>query len=904
MALTQSQVLMHCADVFLAGSPPNHHSADLASFVHNVRSVLMESGQAKLGGVEFSIINVAVEEVLTAFNQEVERIDATTAHAMGQTLELQIVGDIIVKNVSTGSLVLIRKTPLMCVPNINTTTDPNTFVVNGTLRTIISNCANRRYNFPHLFTIDETDPKRRREIQYRSQNTTRMRSSSTFLLFFRSGRVYFTMTHIKPEIHVPYRVILGAFGVEQHEDAINLLEHAGISRWKCHELLGAELSMSEEEFFQTIARKMNVDPNDPEACFRLKSNLASELIPHTVESIYPQPFNYDIYDAKEVREKKVWVLVDALCALLSKSRSKDFMGSQTVSSSGHSLLLLIRQAVSYSLRRATTEKNINTRYAQAHDVSVSLMFRSAEALCKFALATGTFAVKKQGNNDASASNKGRTEPRQGGYFYDLDQNSSIRCGTSTEGSIEQRMFNASKILFICPVESPDGPNCGMRCAAAMTMMVRPVMSFAVLERLLKKLLKNQLDTMGDTEIVFEGRSLGMVHGDGDAAMDILHTARQRGMLDRYITLCRGNRNEIQICASRGATVAPLMKVDRMTDAAYMIDQNRRGHTNIGTCFSEMIRKGIIEYHCPLSRAYHAENNRLTAATVKDLEEIDMRPEGSSFVYIHICNQASFSPVAAVSMLFGNNNPGTRQTYDAMMTKSCSQNYTPALGSTVPFPDKRYWHAQTSKSGLVQYYPQRPLVTNTIGDDFMRTANTQHAFVVVKNEANSIEDAVVVNKDFVDRGGGRSMELHRFQDKDDPREDTTTFEIPVPSIRVHPGKYGTDTDGLPKEGEIVKKDDVVIAKKREKNIVGTSRRKHTQASDVSMRNDVKGTSRVMSSSMCTTPSGRKVVEVLTTKTVSLVQGNKGAFPPGQKFTVGSVASSLDLPFNRDGMTGNN
>ena len=165
-----------------------------------------------------------------------------------------------------------------------------------------------------------------------------------------------------------------------------------------------------------IAQKMNVDITDELACSKLKSNLASELIPHVVESVYPQPFNFDIYNTKEVKRKKVWVLVDALCALLGKPRSKDFMGSQTISSSGHSLLLLIRQAVSYSLRRVATEKNLDTRYAQAHDVSVGLMIKSAEALVKFALATGTFSVKKQSSNDASASNKGRTEARQGGIF--------------------------------------------------------------------------------------------------------------------------------------------------------------------------------------------------------------------------------------------------------------------------------------------------------------------------------------------------------------------------------------------------------------------------------------------------------------------------------------------------------
>ena len=137
MALTPPQVLMHCADVFLAGTAPNHHSIDLASFAHNVRSVLLESGQAKLGGIEFSIINVVVEDVLTPFQQQLEKLDATTANAMGLTIELQILGDIVVKNVNTGSLVLVRRTPLMCVPNIDMMADPNTFVVNGTLRTII-----------------------------------------------------------------------------------------------------------------------------------------------------------------------------------------------------------------------------------------------------------------------------------------------------------------------------------------------------------------------------------------------------------------------------------------------------------------------------------------------------------------------------------------------------------------------------------------------------------------------------------------------------------------------------------------------------------------------------------------------------------------------------------------------
>ena len=258
------------------------------------------------------------------------------------------------------------------------------------------------------------------------------------------------------------------------------------------------------------------------------------------------------------------------------------------------------------------------------------------------------------------------------------------------------MFNASKILFICPVESPDGPNCGMRCAAGMTMTVRPVMSFAILERLLKKLLQAHLDTMGDTEVVFEGRSLGMAHDKGVTVWDTLCDARRTGLIDRHITLYRGDKNEIQICAFRGASVVPLMRVDQMELAGNMIEESRKGHRSIGACFSDMIKAGVIEYHCPLSKAYHAENNRLTAATVKDLEELHLRPKGSRFEYIHICNQASFSPVAAVSMLFGSHNPGTRQTYDTMMQKSCSQNYTPALGSTVPFPDKRYWHAHTQK----------------------------------------------------------------------------------------------------------------------------------------------------------------------------------------------------------------
>ena len=83
------------------------------------------------------------------------------------------------------------------------------------------------------------------------------------------------------------------------------------------------------------------------------------------------------------------------------------------------------------------------------------------------------------------------------------------------------------------------------------------------------------------------------------------------------------------------------------------------------------------------------------------------------------------------------------------------------------------------------------MVNGIGDDYMRTANTQHAFVVVKNEPNSIEDAVVVNKDFVDRGGAALWNYILLMIRMIPEK---TLQLLKYQARVHLGKYSVDSDG--------------------------------------------------------------------------------------------------------------
>lgn len=364
----------------------------------------------------------------------------------------------------------------------------------------------------------------------------------------------------------------------------------------------------------------------------------------------------------------------------------------------------------------------------------------------------------------------------------------------------------------------------------------------------------------------------------------LKELRRTGKLSNQINVAyHEHLNEVRILAGPGRLRRPLVVVEegkpKLTKE--IVERVRNGELG----WDDLVKAGIIEY-----LDTDEEENAYIALSPSDVTEEHTHLELDPSVISGF--SASFVPYPEF-------NRGDRVNYGAKM-----------VGQAIGIFASNFLSRADSKSNVL-VYPQRPLVQTYIhrAINFDSHANGTNIVVALATfEGYNIEDAIILNKDSIQRGLFWSY-MYRTYEAEQKRymggqEDI--IGIPEPGVRGYAGEDAykhLPEDGIANPETRINSMDVLVGRvsplrflgRMDKFIAGIENIRETS---VRLRHGDKGiVDRVY---ITETADATRLVKVVVRDLKVPEIGDKFASRHGQKGVIGLIVPQEDMPFTADGV----
>ena len=596
----------------------------------------------------------------------------------------------------------------------------------------------------------------------------------------------------------------------------------------------------------------------------------------------------------ENRRDKAMFLGEAVCKLLELKLGwidpddRDHYGNKVIRLAGQLLADLFRTAfrnlvrdMKYQLERMGMKRSPSAIGSVIRPGIISDKLKNA-------LATGNWGRGKVGVTQLLD----RTN-----YLSTLSHLRRIQSPLSrSQANFEARDLHPTHFGRVCPVETPEGSNCGLVKNLAMSAIISvSVPPEPIIDRLYElgvrpfEEAEEELKRDG-CKVFVNGKFLGFVR-DGKALADSLRKERRANLIHPHVSIYLyepKNPNayrRLYVFTYAGRVLRPLIVVEdgkpKLTEEH--VEKVKKGELT----FYDLVNSGIVE----LIDANEEENLYIA------LDEEHLTKEHT---HLELYPPAILGVSASV-IPYPEHNQSPRNTYEAAMAKQ-------ALGFSIPnYPFNTYVRQH------LLIYPQKPLVRTRMSSLLNldeRPIGQNFIVAVISFSGYNVEDAVIINKSSVDRGLARSIfyRLYEAEAKQHLGGMRDQFEIPSPesNIRGYRGeKYYRllESDGVIAHEAVVGGGDVLIGRTspprfmeeyREFEIKGPYRRD----TSVAMRPSEKGV--VESVFLTKTLENEKLYKVRVRDLRIPEIGDKFASRHGQKGVIGLLVDQVDMPYTEDGI----
>ena len=400
---------------------------------------------------------------------------------------------------------------------------------------------------------------------------------------------------------------------------------------------------------------------------------------------------------------------------------------------------------------------------------------------------------------------------------------------------------------------------------------------------IKKRKQVPIGQSGKTSVYLNGRLIGF-HESGKMLISELRSKRRSGSLSPQVNFHYNQKTEdLFINGDQGRARRPYIVVEsgqsRLTPV--LLDQLAKSEITWGS----LVKLGVIEY-------LDAEEEETAYVALK---QEDITPEHT---HLELSPSSIFGVTVSV-LPFPEYNSSPRITMACAMAKQSLGTYT------VNF------NMRNDSRGHILYYPQQPLAqTKAYGllGFAERAAGQNFVVAVTSSYGYNIGDAVVMNKNAVNRGLGRSVfyKTHDSEERRYPGGQRDKFELPAATTsgyREESAYRFLGEDGIISPECEADARDVLVGKTspprflEEITVFGVTEEKKRENS-LTLKSGEGGVvdSVLLSDSL----AGTRLVKVRMRSIKVPEVGDKFASRHGQKGVIGMLRPQEDMPFTKDGI----
>lgn len=460
--------------------------------------------------------------------------------------------------------------------------------------------------------------------------------------------------------------------------------------------------------------------------------------------------------------------------------------------------------------------------------------------------------------------------------------------TSDKGRQEQaREVNPTQLGYICPIETPEGKQCGIVKGMSIGCYISVPRDEAILLRFIaqNKLVDDQ-NPAYDAAFVLNGKFIGWCQGEGCG--EFLKNARRTQKIDRDVMVYFESPRILWVYCDGGRPTRPLLVVNPQTDHL-VIDEKDLWTKK----FDELLKAGAVEYIDALEQ----EANCVVAQTIWDIVErkdaiqnvsksitgqrqTDLYPAYKAlnkpkYTHSEMDPNAILSVVASIIPM-PDRSQAPRNTYQVAMGKAAL-----AIQSTNAV--NRY---DTSLKSLVYAAPAvfKTQMYSLLGLDDNPFGETVTVAIMAYGGYNQ-EDSIIVNGYALERGRFRILRTLTY--KSIQLNGKNYVEVMGPPVKKNITNLASlDDDGVVIPGTKVKQGDCLIGKHK--------RYYNGDVADASTYVGVGDSGIVERVLKTTSTDSQKIVMVKIRESRIPRAGDKFASRYAQKGTVGIVLPQEDMP----------
>ena len=486
----------------------------------------------------------------------------------------------------------------------------------------------------------------------------------------------------------------------------------------------------------------------------------------------------------------------------------------------------------------------------------------------------------------------------------------------------QRKLHSSQYGIICPVETPDGGNIGIKkhmsilCHITFGINPEPIVKLCYeLEVLpLDNILPNFV--INTTKVFVNGKWIG-IHYDPNKLVTLLRLYRRNGLINTFISISFIIEDlEIQIFTDGGRCCRPLYIVNNnqlMINSMHFskIKDNQLQWDRLLSGFKE--KKTKFNYYnqdvlCPSKENFKPEkleedlikysglvefldvdeaNTTLVAMTYNILNTKDY----NSYTHMEI-HPSIIMGFVGYHIPYANRSQAPRNVYGTGQSKQ-------SVGCYISNYRKRF-----DTSAHVLHHPQKPLIKTRIANYSMaeHLPTGINAIVAIMSYTGyNQEDSIMINKSAIEKGLFKSSYFKSY-DTYETYDSKTNTEFIINNVTTNEDDIKTNKKynytklndkGIVNEGVYVEDNDVLIGR-------------YVKSSDGNYDDSVavkEGGYGVVDKTFLdySNTHNHRMCKVRICTLRDPVLGDKFASRHGQKGVIGMIVPQEDMPFNKDGLT---